>query len=89
VEGQFSELRPEGVLGSTHGPDLTAPDQRMAYLILAAFPAGISGLMFEDFFATAARSPWVVVVNLTAPTIPYSSFPNMGHPTDSWSACYP
>ncbi len=53
------------LLRSARGPDLADPDQRMAYLILAAtFPAGVTGLVFEDFFATAARSPWVVVVNL-------------------------
>jgi undecaprenyl-diphosphatase len=52
-------------LRSLRGPDFTDPDQRMAYLILAAtVPAGIIGLLFEDFFATAVRSPWVVVTNL-------------------------
>jgi undecaprenyl-diphosphatase len=50
---------------SVRGPDLADPDQRMAYLILAAtVPAGIVGFFFEDFFATAVRSPWVVVFNL-------------------------
>jgi undecaprenyl-diphosphatase len=45
--------------------DLKETDQRMAYLVLAAtVPAGAIGLLLEDFFATAVRSPWVVVVNL-------------------------
>jgi len=52
-------------LGSLRAPDFTQPDQRMAYLILVAtVPAGIIGFFFEDFFATAVRSPWVVVTNL-------------------------
>jgi undecaprenyl-diphosphatase len=45
--------------------DLEEPDQRMAYLVLAAsVPAGVIGFLLEDFFATAVRSPWIVVVNL-------------------------
>ncbi len=37
----------------------------MAYLILVAtVPAALIGFLFEDFFATAVRSPWVVVFNL-------------------------
>jgi undecaprenyl-diphosphatase len=37
----------------------------MVYLILlASIPAGLIGFFFEDFFATAVRSPWVVVINL-------------------------
>ncbi len=47
------------------GRDLSDPDQRMAYLILVAtIPAGIVGFLFEDFFARAVRSPWLVVFNL-------------------------
>ena len=51
---------------SPSGFDLENPDQRMAWLILAAtVPAGIVGFLFDDFFESAAvRSPWVVVVNL-------------------------
>ncbi len=50
---------------SLRGPNFADPDQRMAYLILVAtVPAGIIGYFFEDFFATAVRSPWVVVNNL-------------------------
>jgi len=52
-------------LRSLRGPDFTDIDQRMAYLVLAAtIPAGIVGFFFENFFATAVRSPWVVVGNL-------------------------
>ena len=52
-------------LCSLRGPDFSDPYQRMAYLILVAtVPAGLIGFFFEDFFATAVRSPWVVVTNL-------------------------
>jgi undecaprenyl-diphosphatase len=52
-------------LRSLRGPDFSDPHQRMAYLILVAtVPAGLIGFFFEDFFATAVRSPWVVVTNL-------------------------
>jgi undecaprenyl-diphosphatase len=52
-------------LRSLRGPDLTDSAQRMAYLILAAtVPAGIIGVLFQEFFATAVRSPWVVVTTL-------------------------
>jgi undecaprenyl-diphosphatase len=52
-------------LRSLSEPDFSDPQQRMAYLILVAtVPAGLIGFFFEDFFATAVRSPWVVVVNL-------------------------
>jgi undecaprenyl-diphosphatase len=50
---------------STSSFDVADPDQRMAYLILVAtVPAGVVGFLLEDFFATAVRSPWVVVFNL-------------------------
>jgi undecaprenyl-diphosphatase len=50
---------------SLHGLDLADTDQRMAYLILVAtVPAGVIGFLFEGFFATTMRSPWVVVANL-------------------------
>jgi undecaprenyl-diphosphatase len=50
---------------SPGGRDLADPDQRLAYLILAStVPAALIGLFLEDFFETAARSPWVVVFNL-------------------------
>src|SRR5919202_2491543 len=52
-------------LRSLRGLDFSDPYQRMAYLILVAtVPAGLIGFFFEDFFATAVRSPWVVITNL-------------------------
>src|SRR5215208_448077 len=52
-------------LNSLGGLNLAEADQRTAYLILAAsVPAGIVGFLFEDFFATVVRSPWIVVANL-------------------------
>lgn len=52
-------------VSSLGGLDLAEPDQRMAYLVLAAtVPAGVVGFFFEDFFATVVRSPWIVVGNL-------------------------
>jgi len=50
---------------SPGGRNLANPDQRLAYLILvSAIPAVLIGFLFEDFFETAVRSPWVVVFNL-------------------------
>ncbi len=52
-------------LRSLRGPNFGDPEQRMAYLILAAtVPAGVIGLLFQNFFETAVRNPWVVVFNL-------------------------
>ena len=52
-------------LSSLRGLDLAESDQRMVYLVLAAtVPAGVVGFLFEDFFATVVRSPWIVVGNL-------------------------
>lgn len=52
-------------LRSLRGPNLLDPQQRVAYLILVAtVPAGIIGFLFQNFFETAVRSPWVVTVNL-------------------------
>lgn len=52
-------------LGSLPRPDFSDVEVRMAYLILVAtVPAALIGFLFEDFFATAVRSPWVVVFNL-------------------------
>lgn len=45
--------------------NLSSPDQRMAYLILAStVPAAVIGFFLEDFFSGAVRNPWVVVVAL-------------------------
>jgi undecaprenyl-diphosphatase len=50
---------------SPGGRNLADPDQRLAYLILAStIPAALIGFLFETFFETAVRSPWVVVFNL-------------------------
>lgn len=39
-------------------------DQRLAYLVIAStVPAALIGFLFEGFFETAVRSPWVVVFN--------------------------
>lgn len=57
----------QAVFHSLPRPDFADPDQRIAYLILAAtFPAALLGYFFEGFFETAVRSPWVVVFTLTA-----------------------
>ena len=40
------------------------PDQRLAYLVIAStVPAALIGFLFENFFETTVRSPWVVVFN--------------------------
>ena len=46
-------------------PDLSDTEVRMAYLVLVgSIPAAGIGFLFEDFFETAVRYPWVVVFNL-------------------------
>ncbi len=52
-------------LRSFSGTDLVNdPDQRLAYLIIAStVPAALIGFLFEDFFESTVRSPWVVVFN--------------------------
>jgi len=46
-------------------PDFSDTQVRMVYLVLVAtLPAALIGFLFEDFFATKVRSPWVVVFNL-------------------------
>ena len=46
-------------------PDFSDAEVRMACLILVAtIPAALIGFLFENFFATQVRSPWVVVFNL-------------------------
>lgn len=53
-------------LRSLRGPNFEERDQRMAYLILVAtIPAGVIGLLFQNFFeGPAVRSPWLVAFNL-------------------------
>jgi len=54
----------QAFLRSLRGPNFSDVQQRMAYLILiSTVPAGIIGFLFQDFFETQVRSPWVVVVN--------------------------
>ncbi len=44
--------------------DLNDPDQRLAYLVIAStVPAALIGFVFEGFFESTVRSPWVVVFN--------------------------
>jgi undecaprenyl-diphosphatase len=51
--------------GSLRAPSLADRDQRMAYLILVAcIPAGVVGLLFQNFFEEEVRSPWLVAFNL-------------------------
>src|SRR3712207_5160094 len=53
------------LLRSLPRPDFSDAEVRTAYLIMVAtVPAGLVGFFFEDFFATAVRSPWVVVFDL-------------------------
>jgi len=41
------------------------PDGRLTYLVLVStVPAALIGYFLEDFFETAVRSPWVVILNL-------------------------
>jgi undecaprenyl-diphosphatase len=52
-------------VGSLRGPSFADRDQRMAYLILVAcIPAGVVGLLFQNFFEDEVRSPWLVAFNL-------------------------
>jgi undecaprenyl-diphosphatase len=52
-------------LGSLPRPDFSDTEVRMAYLVLVGtIPAALIGFLFEDFFATEVRSPWMVVFNL-------------------------
>jgi undecaprenyl-diphosphatase len=52
-------------VGSPRGPRFADRDQRMAYLVLVAcIPAGVVGLLFQNFFEDEVRSPWLVAFNL-------------------------
>jgi undecaprenyl-diphosphatase len=65
-------LRPQG-------RNLADPEQRMAYLVLSStIPAALIGFFFEDFFATAVRSPWVVVFNMVLVGILFIVGENVG-----------
>ena len=53
------------LVDSLRGPRFADRDQRMAYLILVAcIPAGVVGLLFQNFFEEEVRSPWLVAFNL-------------------------
>ena len=46
--------------------EFSGPDGRMAALVSTpSAPAALIGLLLEDFFVTAVRSPWVIVFALT------------------------
>ena len=67
---------------SPGGRNLTDSDQRLAYLVLAStIPAALIGFFLEDFFETAVRSPWVVVVNLVLVGILFIVGENVGAKT--------
>ncbi len=52
-------------LRSLRHRDLSNPDQKLTYLILAStVPAALIGYLLEYFFATVVGSPWVVVFDL-------------------------
>ena len=51
--------------GSLRGSSFGVRDQRMACSILVAcIPAGVVGLLFQNFFEDEVRSPWLVAFNL-------------------------
>src|SRR5918992_3841963 len=55
----------QAFLRSLPRPDFSDRQVRLAYLVMVAtVPAALIGFLFEDFFATEVRSPWVVVFNL-------------------------
>jgi undecaprenyl-diphosphatase len=52
-------------LRSLRTQSLAEPDAKLAWLVLASLvPAALIGSLFEDFFESAVRNPWVVVFNL-------------------------
>jgi undecaprenyl-diphosphatase len=73
------------LLRSLPRPDFSDSEVRMAYLILlATVPAALIGFLFEDFFATEVRSPWVVVFNLAFVGALFLAAESVGR--KSWSA---
>src|ERR687898_2091209 len=73
------------LLRSLPRPDFSDAEVRMAYLILlATVPAALIGFLFEDFFATQVRSPWVVVFNLAFVGALFLAAESVGR--KSWSA---
>ncbi len=77
-------------LRSLPRPDFSNTEVRMAYLILVAtVPAALIGFLFEDFFATAMRSPWVVVLNLVLVGLLFLVAETVGRKTRSASKLGP
>jgi len=71
-------------------PDFSDAEVRMAYLILVAtIPAALIGFLFEDFFATEVRSPWVVVFNLVFVGALFLVAESVGRKTESASKLGP
>jgi undecaprenyl-diphosphatase len=71
-------------------PDFSDTEVRMAYLVLVAtLPAALIGFLFEDFFATKVRSPWVVVFNLVFVGVLFLGAEAVGRKTRSASKLGP
>src|ERR671916_572967 len=77
-------------LRSLPRPDFSDAEVRMAYLILVAtVPAALIGFLFEDFFATEVRSPWVVVFNLVSVGLLFLLAESVGRKTEAASKLGP
>src|SRR5918997_6152 len=77
-------------LHSLPRPDFADAQVRLAYLILiATVPAALIGFLFEDFFATQVRSPWVVVFNLVFVGALFLVAESVGRKTESASKLGP
>jgi undecaprenyl-diphosphatase len=71
-------------------PDFSNVEVRLAYLVLVAtVPAALVGFLFEDFFATEVRSPWVVVFNLVLVGLLFLVAESVGRKTRSASKLGP
>jgi undecaprenyl-diphosphatase len=80
----------QAFLRSLPRPDFSDTEVRMAYLILVAtVPAALIGFLFEDFFATEVRSPWVVVFNLVFVGALFLVAESVGRKTESASKLGP
>jgi undecaprenyl-diphosphatase len=77
-------------LGSLPHPDFADAQVRTAYLILlATVPGALIGFLFEDFFATEVRSPWVVIINLVFVGMLFLVAEAVGRKTESASKLGP
>ena len=80
----------QAFLRSLPRPDFSDAQVRMAYLIIVAtVPAALIGFLFEDFFATEVRSPWVVVFNLVFVGALFLVAERVGRKTESASKLGP